>query len=993
VAGAELSAADAARGLLLGSFPGAARPSEETPPPATSGVLSSSAIHLPGQDESSHLSESGRPYWQSVARIGAQVADALAYAHSQGVLHRDVKPANLMLDTQGTVWVTDFGLAKVAADEDHLTETGDVIGTVRYMAPEAFAGPGDARGDVYGLGLTLYELLTLRPAFEEKDRRRLLDNIMDGTLSPPRKVNPAVPRDLETVVLKAIARDPAQRYATAADLAEDLRRFLADRPIRARRVSLREQVWRWCRRNPALALLSASVALLVVTVAIVSSVAAVWLGHERGKALEHQKEAEAAKQDALDKLWGSDLAQAQARRWSGQPGRHFRSLEALRDAAALRTSLELRNEAVACIPLVDLRVERQWKGRLGWPESYGIAFDAKLERYARAEADGLVSVRAAAADVEFLRLPRISPKAQSPTWLLFSSDGQLLAAVYAEYGAVVWDLSRGKVVVNIPAPPGSKSVGLPKFSPDGRRVLVTLGQGWLACYDLATGLEVKRFAIGAGPAAARWSPEGERIACRYDETPLLVEIRDANTGKVLRELKHPEGANAFAWHPDGRLLTASSHKEICIWDTHTGKQRAVLEGHQSDVRGLAFSHAGDLLASHAWDGTTRLWDWMSGKELVSIPGSFSSFRSDDRYLAFASGEDVGLWEVAAGRQCRTLYTFGEKDEGPWTVDVHPNGRLAATSHDDGARLWDLAAGKVVAHLPVGWNRTARFGPAGDWLITGTNHRIHRWPITADPQGGTLVVGPPQTLGEPLLREHPSAELSRDGRCLVIPNGPADVIVLDLEHPGKKVLVDGHALGPMNVPVSPDGRWVVTQSQAGSGIKVWDIRAGVVVKEFPGVYDWATFSPDGKWLVTGSHQHATCLWEVGSWQVRHSWHTDRAYGHPTLSPDGKLLAVKHTSLNKLIDLLDPETGQVLATLPAPNPLPISELRFTPDGGRLVAGCYNYRALQVWDLTAIRARLREMNLDWEPPAAAPAQPEAVPPLQVAVLSGDLQAPGGK
>src|SRR5207253_10672795 len=168
----------------------------------------SSTIRLPGQKESAALSESGGQYWQSVARIGMQVADALAHAASQGILHRDIKPSNLLLDDTGNVWVTDFGLAKAETDGDNLTHTRDIVGTLRYMAPERFNGQGDLRSDVYSLGLTLYELLVLQPAFDEADRNKLIKRVMHDEPPRPRKLNPAVPCDLETVVLKATAREP-----------------------------------------------------------------------------------------------------------------------------------------------------------------------------------------------------------------------------------------------------------------------------------------------------------------------------------------------------------------------------------------------------------------------------------------------------------------------------------------------------------------------------------------------------------------------------------------------------------------------------------------------------------------------------------------------------------------------------------------------------------------------------------------------------------------
>jgi tetratricopeptide (TPR) repeat protein len=196
-------------------------------------------------------------YYRSVARLGEQVAEALAHAHHQGILHRDIKPANLLLDAGGAAWITDFGLATGEGMEE-LTNTGDVVGTLRYMAPERLQGQGDARADIYSLGLTLYELLTLRPAFDATDRAELVRQITDANPPLPRKLDPRIPRDLETIVLKACARERSRRYATAGEVADDLRRFLGNRPIEARRTPWWEQAWRWCRRNPAIATTSAT---------------------------------------------------------------------------------------------------------------------------------------------------------------------------------------------------------------------------------------------------------------------------------------------------------------------------------------------------------------------------------------------------------------------------------------------------------------------------------------------------------------------------------------------------------------------------------------------------------------------------------------------------------------------------------------------------------------------------------------------------------------
>jgi serine/threonine protein kinase len=293
------SAAVVARSLLTGQF-GRDRPEAADAVPVAGPASTLTELHLPGQTEGSTLSQCGRPYWHSVARIGLQVADALAFAASQGILHRDIKPSNLLLDIRGTVWVTDFGLAKAETDVDDVTHTGDVVGTVRYMAPERFQGGADVRSDLYALGLTLYELLTLRPAFAETDRNKLMAQVMHEQPLGPRSLAPNIPRDLETIVLKAIARAPAHRYQTAAELADDLQRFLDDRPIKARRLNLAQRGWRWCRRKPALAAVSAG--LVLVLVGGVAGVGWQWwrAESEATVARRERNEAETSFRQALD---------------------------------------------------------------------------------------------------------------------------------------------------------------------------------------------------------------------------------------------------------------------------------------------------------------------------------------------------------------------------------------------------------------------------------------------------------------------------------------------------------------------------------------------------------------------------------------------------------------------------------------------------------------------------------------------------------------------
>ena len=209
-----------------------------------------------------------RDHYRRVAEIGYQLAESIAFAHEQGILHRDVKPSNLLLDQSGHVWVTDFGLAKALESANvigaDLTNTGDVVGTIRYMAPERFRGWSDPRSDVYGMGITLYELLTLRTAFESQDRLALMEKVRSTDPVRPCSIDRRIPRDLETIVLKAIEKEPGARYESAREMALDLRRFLDNRAIRARRTSSIEKTGQWLRRNPVVATLSVTLFVVLI---------------------------------------------------------------------------------------------------------------------------------------------------------------------------------------------------------------------------------------------------------------------------------------------------------------------------------------------------------------------------------------------------------------------------------------------------------------------------------------------------------------------------------------------------------------------------------------------------------------------------------------------------------------------------------------------------------------------------------------------------------
>ncbi len=452
------------RGLLLGRFGDAPTGSfvagsisattaaiDRATTEVQAGVDGSASASSGGGAGSGSSSLGGQPesvYFREVARLGAQVADALDYAHRQRVIHRDIKPSNLLLDTHGNIWVSDFGLAKLLEGDD-LSLSHDLVGTMRFMAPERFRGITDPSGDVYSLGATLYELLCLKPAFAERDQARLIDQITHEVPAPLRQHDRRIPRDLETLVQKALAKDPRDRFGSAGELAEELRRYLESRPIRSRPVGLPERIWRWSKRSPGLAAACVAAAALLVFVAVGSTVAA-WKFNRDARRLQ------LAERATRENLFDSLVAQAEARRFSGRVGQRFESLRALEQASVIARELNLpadrfdrlRDVAIACMALPDLRETGRVIHRPAG--AFLVAVDPASLRYALRFPDR-VQVHRVSDDVEVDRFP-----AQGDREIYvfgFSPDGKYLATTHVPgYAVTVRDVNKKGVVLDDPGP-------------------------------------------------------------------------------------------------------------------------------------------------------------------------------------------------------------------------------------------------------------------------------------------------------------------------------------------------------------------------------------------------------------------------------------------------------------------------------------------------------------------------------------------------------------
>jgi eukaryotic-like serine/threonine-protein kinase len=963
-----------ARSLATGDFPG---------PPGPARAEGDAG----GRPSLAAATDSDERYTHRVARIGLQVAGALEYAHQQGTLHRDIKPSNLLLDVHGGAWVTDFGLAKAVEDED-LTRTGDLVGTVRYMAPERFRGRCDARSDVYGLGLTLYELLAFRPAFDALDREGLFYQV--DQVEPPRlrRLNPVVPADLETIVHKAIEKDAAHRYARAAELAEDLRCFLEDRPIAARRVSSTERLTRWARRNPGLASLGTALAGMLALVVVVIVLADLRLRREHRASVTNLRLAERAKGDALDMLLDSYMANARANRRSRFAGRRFEGLQAIRAAAALDRPrdrrLVLRNEAIACLALPDLRPVRSWEDGSHGIYS-GVDFDPTTGRMACGTIAGDVLVREASGGDASVLYSKAGFRA---ALVRFSPDGRYLAVKHEERGEVtlvVWDVARAQKLLEIPD--GMRAAAV-DFHPDGATLAAGRRDGSIVLYDLAGRREIRRLSPGTEPHSIRFDPSGALLAVVSYTAREGVQLRSLDDGAVKAAWELPGSCLAVEWHPDGRRLAVGAESgRISLLDAgDPSRPPWTFQAHDGAAVALAFQPRGRLLASASWDGTLRLWDARSAEELVRCPLSETSqirFSRDGRLLGPGiAGSSMWLWEVAEGVECRTL--IGDEGIGArtWSVDFLGRDGVLASAGESGVRLEETGGHARSAFVDLPGTAGMALSPDGAFLTTSGVTGLLRWPVRRSP-GGSLRVGPPGPLGPLPGLPTRRVRLGRDGRTLAVVVGVGEVgrvFVFDLQGRRPPVTLTGHpALERLDL--SPDGAWVATGTWQGRGVKVWDARRGTLVRALPvqGSAD-VLFSPDGRWLVTSSGEEYA-IWEVGSWALRRRLPRSGATGmpgHSAFSPDGRVLATSRT--RSLVQLVDFETGRELATLEPPELRNVSSLGFSPDG-RLLIVTFKAAGIQVWDLGAIRRGLAAIGLDW--PTTAGDGADAPPPRAIRAI----------
>lgn len=818
-----------------------------------------------------------RKEFHEIADLIIIVTEAIHYAHQRGILHRDIKPSNILLDGEGVPYVTDFGLAKHMESAGGETLTGTVMGTPGYMSPEQAEGRVrqlTTATDVYSLGAILYQLLTGRPPLLGKTPLLTIRKVIETEPKPPRSHNPEIDRDLDTICLKCLEKDPEKRYASAAALADDLERWRRREPIAARPSTSRERLVKWAKRRPAVAALS--VATLTAILAGFGGVAWQWRRAEDSAGRERIQRQEA---------------------------------ETQRRRAEEMAAEQIRQRKRAEATLTQLQFERAEDLFNDENPSEALAYLAAILRREPAN-------RVAAARTLFALTQRSFPLPAAPPFThddllldaAFSPDGSRVITASRDKTARIWDWSGSEVKSLVLHHEGSVVKAV--FSPDGDWVATASSDGSARVWDAASGNPLlPPWDHGKPVRAVAISPDGKRVATAAAAT---AWIRRAATGEIIARLDgHRENINHLAFSPDSSLLaTASGDHTARIWSVKTGEAASPPIEHGNPVHFLQFSPDSRRIATSAEDATARISNSLNGRRLSAPMRHGRSFptvwaaRFDytgKRLATSASDQTSRVWDANTGQPI----TGPLKHKGRvYDAQFDPQGRRVVTaSNDQTARVWSASSGDPIGEPLKHSGRVvgATFSPDGRYVLTASYDGTGQlWDVHAGQARHHKLIHRDRVSH---VAFSPNSKLlatsSHDDTAIVWNTDTGEAAAPPLRHLGNVVFSD----------FSADGDRLTTASHDGFA-RVWIFRSENPLATLMKHDEWlwsSKFNPAGTRIITSSRDGTARVWDAQSGQpvtprLAHNSHVM----HAEFDPDGRRVVT--ASWDSTAVLWNAETGE-------------------------------------------------------------------------------------
>lgn len=904
--------------------------------------------------------------WRNIAELLATLADAVQFAHDRGVLHRDLKPSNILFDERDHPYVSDFGLAKLINTDDDLTHSLDFLGTPHYAAPEIAAHSAHratTASDIYSLGAILYELLAGNPPFDAEGIPALLKKIAEEEprpLSAAKSTHPlnssTAPRDLEVICLKCLAKEPVRRYRSARALAEDLRRWLAGKPILARPVTFPERAYKWMERNPVLATLAAALIL-----SLAGGAFALWRSdHQVRKALTATREAES---QAQINLRAALLTQAQALGAAHTTGQRWAALEALARAARISPGLDLRNEAAAALARADLRQVKQFHANIR-PAGSSVVFSSDLERYITSELTGGYALRNTKDQKVIAAFP--SRTGKPARWFVLSPDDHYVAALQDDYSMEVRAFDQSAPIFEwkgtVQQPP------VVEFHPTSKSLAAFVpGKGiFLQSLDGDNLVTIQQFTTNQRAIYLRFNPAGDKLAAVWE--PGAIEIfRCTGAPTVVWNQSIPGAVPWLAWSPDGRRLAAGANdgRGLRIFSSADGNIEFVYSRHLLYPRQFEFDASGREIASLGDDWSLRLWDSRTGQDLVTTAGRHRvmRFSRDGLRLSTApSDHELAILERAPDTVFREFNSSASQQVSSSSLVRSADGRFLLSAHPQ-LRIFETSRASEVGFLdwPALVTKQAFFDKDNSAIFYSLLGKgIYRRPFTCNTNTDSTITL--QWGEEKLIAKHTKGiiwNVVESGKTWVR-QGNGVFEFWPQHDPGRARQL--HIRTSRAVAVSQNARWAAVPDNAGQHVTIWDCTSGQVRTNLPASgAEQVWFSPDSAWLIAAV-ENGYATWQTDTWKPASLWEAHLDSGDPgevAFSDDSRLVAVRVE--RETFRLLSFPDGRELVTLKPPLVLPVRSACLSPDGSRLWLLATGYRVFE-WNLAQLRVELAKLGLDW-------------------------------